>query len=81
MARPRACKTLIIEPDAPGGQAGSSSRIENYLGFPQGLSGDELAKRAFLQANRLGAEFLTQRVTGIRAENNYHIVSWRMDAS
>ena len=60
--------TLIVEPEAIGGQAGSSSRIENYLGFPQGLSGDELAKRAFLQANRLGAEFLTQRVVGLRSE-------------
>ncbi len=67
-------KTLVVESDAVGGQAGSSSRIENYLGFPQGLSGDELAKRAFLQANRLGAEFLTQRVTCIRSENGYHIV-------
>jgi thioredoxin reductase (NADPH) len=67
-------RTLIVEPDAVGGQAGSSSKIENYLGFPQGLSGDELAKRAFLQANRLGAEFLTQRVTFIRSENGYHIV-------
>jgi thioredoxin reductase (NADPH) len=67
-------RTLVVEPDAVGGQAGSSSRIENYLGFPQGLSGDELAKRAFLQASRLGAEFLTQRVTCIRSENGYHIV-------
>lgn len=68
-------RTLIVEPEAPGGQAGSSSRIENYLGFPQGLSGEELAKRATLQANRLGAEFLTQRATCIRNENNYHIVT------
>jgi thioredoxin reductase (NADPH) len=67
-------RTLIVEPEAVGGQAGSSSKIENYLGFPQGLSGDELAKRAFLQANRLGAEFLMQRVTCIRSENGYHIV-------
>jgi thioredoxin reductase (NADPH) len=67
-------RTLVVEPDSVGGQAGSSSRIENYLGFPQGLSGDELAKRAFLQANRLGAEFLTQRVTHIRCENGYHIL-------
>jgi thioredoxin reductase (NADPH) len=67
-------RTLVVEPEAVGGQAGSSSKIENYLGFPQGLSGDELAKRAFLQANRLGAEFLTQRVTCIRSENGYHIV-------
>jgi thioredoxin reductase (NADPH) len=67
-------RTLIVEPIAPGGQAGSSSRIENYLGFPEGLSGEELGKRAFLQANRLGAEFLTQRVSCIRTENQYHIV-------
>ena len=67
-------KTLIVEAAAPGGQAGSSSKIENYLGFPDGLSGEELAKRAFLQANRLGAEFLTQNVTCVRTENQYHIV-------
>jgi thioredoxin reductase (NADPH) len=67
-------RTLVVEPEAVGGQAGSSSKIENYLGFPQGLSGDELAKRAFLQATRLGAEFLTQRVTCIRSENGYHIL-------
>ena len=67
-------RTLIVEASAPGGQAGSSSRIENYLGFPEGLSGDELAKRAYLQAQRLGAEFLTQRVTCIRTENGYHLV-------
>src|SRR5215469_16437137 len=68
-------RTLIVESSSIGGQAGSSSRIENYLGFPQGLSGDELAKRAFLQANRLGAEFLTQRVERIRSENGYHLLS------
>jgi thioredoxin reductase (NADPH) len=67
-------RTLIVEQDSIGGQAGSSSKIENYLGFPQGLSGDELAKRAFLQANRLGAEFLTQQVTAIRSENGYHLL-------
>ncbi len=67
-------RTLIVEPEAPGGQAGSSSRIENYLGFPQGLSGDELAKRGFIQAQRLGAEFVTERVTDIRMENQYRIV-------
>jgi thioredoxin reductase (NADPH) len=68
-------KTLIVEADAPGGQAGSSSKIENYLGFPAGLSGEELAKRAYLQAQRLGAEFLTQRATGLREENNYQIIT------
>ncbi len=70
-------KTLIVEPNAPGGQAGSSSRIENYLGFPNGLSGDELAKRAFLQAGRLGAEFLLQKVTSIRQENQYRVVGMK----
>ena len=67
-------RTLVIEPDAVGGQAGSSSRIENYLGFPQGISGDELAKRGFIQAQRLGAEFLTQRVVSINVEDQYRVV-------
>jgi thioredoxin reductase (NADPH) len=67
-------RTLVVEAAAPGGQAGSSSKIENYLGFPEGLSGEELAKRAYLQANRLGAEFLTQRVSNIRSENQYRIL-------
>jgi thioredoxin reductase (NADPH) len=68
-------RTLVIEAAAPGGQAGSSSKIENYLGFPEGLSGAELAKRAYLQANRLGAEFLTQTVSCIRSENQYRVVT------
>jgi thioredoxin reductase (NADPH) len=67
-------KALLVEPEAPGGQAGSSSRIENYLGFPSGLSGADLARRAYVQASRFGAEFLTQRVTGIRTEAPYHFV-------
>ena len=67
-------KTLVIEPSAPGGQAGSSSRIENYLGFPAGLSGDDLARRASVQATRFGAEFLSQRATGIRTEGQYHFI-------
>jgi thioredoxin reductase (NADPH) len=54
-------RTLVIEREAPGGQAGTSSRIENYLGFPSGVSGDELASRALKQAGRLGAEFLVTR--------------------
>ena len=49
-------RTIVVEREAPGGQAGTSSRIENYLGFPSGVSGDELAKRALQQASRLGAE-------------------------
>jgi thioredoxin reductase (NADPH) len=67
-------RTLVIEDEAAGGQAGASSRIENYLGFPDGLSGQQLAERALIQAKRFGAELLTQRVTGLRTENNYHIV-------
>jgi thioredoxin reductase (NADPH) len=67
-------KTLVIEPAAPGGQAGSSSRIENYLGFPAGLSGADLARRATVQATRFGAEFLTQRATGIRTEGQYRFI-------
>jgi thioredoxin reductase (NADPH) len=53
--------TLVVEREAPGGQAGTSSRIENYLGFPNGVSGDELASRALQQAKRLGAEILVTR--------------------
>jgi thioredoxin reductase (NADPH) len=59
-------RTIAIEREAPGGQAGTSSRIENYLGFPQGVSGDELSSRALRQARRLGAEILvTRSITGI----------------
>jgi thioredoxin reductase (NADPH) len=61
-------RTIVIEREAPGGQAGTSSRIENYLGFPSGVSGDELASRALLQARRLGAEILvTRAITRIDA--------------
>jgi thioredoxin reductase (NADPH) len=60
--------TVVVEREAPGGQAGTSSRIENYLGFPSGVSGDELASRALQQAKRLGAEILvTRSVTRINA--------------
>ena len=52
-------RTVMVEREAPGGQAGQSSRIENYLGFPAGLSGSDLARRATDQARRLGAELLT----------------------
>ncbi len=54
-------RTLVVEREAPGGQAGTSSRIENYLGFPNGISGDELGSRALQQARRLGAEILVTR--------------------
>ena len=67
-------KTLIIDSLAPGGQAGSSSKIENYLGFSQGISGERLAQQAYIQAQRLGAEFLTQRVCSIASAHSYHII-------
>jgi thioredoxin reductase (NADPH) len=67
-------RTLIIEPVAPGGQAGSSSRIENYLGFPSGVTGAELGRRAHTQASRFGAEFLTQRATGMRIDGQYRFI-------
>jgi thioredoxin reductase (NADPH) len=67
--------TLLIERQAPGGQAGMSSNIENYLGFPTGLSGSNLARRAVAQANRFGAEILTpQEVSDIRVDGPYRIV-------
>jgi len=67
-------KTLIIEPVAPGGQAGSSSRIENYLGFPSGITGADLGRRAHIQATRFGAELLTQRATGLRIDGQYRFI-------
>ena len=69
-------KTVLVEREAPGGQAGTSSRIENYLGFPTGLSGGDLAGRAVTQARRFGAEILTpQEVAGVRVEDRYRIVT------
>jgi len=68
-------RTAMIEKAAPGGQAGSSSRIENYLGFPNGLSGTDLARRASTQARRLGAEILTAAdAVSVRSEDQYKIV-------
>lgn len=62
-------RTVMIERDAPGGQAGMSSRIENYLGFPAGLSGADLTRRAVAQARRFGVEILSpQEVVGLRVE-------------
>jgi thioredoxin reductase (NADPH) len=66
--------TLVIEPEAPGGQAGSSSRIENYLGFPSGVTGADLGRRAHMQATRFGAEFVTQRAIGLRIDGQYRFV-------
>lgn len=68
-------RTLVVEKEAAGGQAGTSSRIENYLGFPRGLSGADLARRATIQAKRFGAELLTTaEATAVRSEQNYHYV-------
>ena len=67
--------TAIVEREAPGGQAGESSRIENYLGFPSGLTGGDLARRAVTQARRFGAELLApQEAVGLRVEDPYRVV-------
>ncbi|HEY4903697.1 MAG TPA: FAD-dependent oxidoreductase [Candidatus Sulfotelmatobacter sp.] len=67
--------TVMIEREAPGGQAGMSSRIENYLGFPAGLSGNDLARRAVVQAQRFGVEILSpQEAVGVRTEGSYRII-------
>jgi thioredoxin reductase (NADPH) len=69
-------RTILIEREAPGGQAGTSSRIENYLGFPQGVSGAELARRAVTQARRFGVEVLApQEASGVRVDGPYRIVT------
>lgn len=69
-------RIVLVEQNAPGGQAGTSSRIENYLGFPNGITGADLAQRASAQARRFGAELLTaQEVVGIRREDPYRIVT------
>ncbi len=71
-------KTLLLERSAPGGQAGMSSRIENYLGFPSGLTGADLARRAFTQAKRFGAEILSpQEAIGLRVDGPYRFVKLR----
>src|SRR5882762_7396898 len=68
-------RTVMIEREAPGGQAGMSSRIENYLGFPSGLSGGDLARRAVVQARRFGVEILApQEAIGVRIEGPYRIL-------
>jgi thioredoxin reductase (NADPH) len=65
-------KTLLIERRAPGGQAGTSSRIENYLGFPTGLSGADLTRRAITQSVRFGTDFISpQSVKAIKVQDNY----------
>lgn len=68
-------RTVVVEQSAPGGQAGTSSMIENYLGFPAGVSGSDLAQRAAAQAKRFGAEILTaQEAIGLRREDPYRVV-------
>jgi len=69
-------RTLVVERKAPGGQAATSSRIENYLGFPAGLTGSDLARRAITQARRLGAEFISPKaVVSIKEVDNYKIIT------
>jgi len=68
-------RTVLVESNAAGGQAGTSSMIENYLGFPAGVTGADLAQRATMQARKFGAELLTgQEVVGLRREDPYRIV-------
>jgi thioredoxin reductase (NADPH) len=68
-------RTILVESRAPGGQAGTSSQIENYLGFPSGISGSELARRAVAQAKRFGAEIVApQEVVEIRRDDPYRVV-------
>ena len=69
-------RTLVVEEEAPGGQAGTSSRIENYLGFPTGISGGELARRAVTQARRFGVEILTtRRATGLAVDGPTRVIT------
>src|SRR6185295_10163800 len=67
-------RTVMVEREAPGGQAGMSSRIENYLGFPSGLSGGDLARRAVVQARRFGVEILSAEATAIRLDGPYRLL-------
>jgi thioredoxin reductase (NADPH) len=69
-------RTAVVEMEVPGGQAGTSARIENYLGFPNGISGADLARRAVTQARRLGAEILVARtVVALRVEDEYKVLT------
>jgi thioredoxin reductase (NADPH) len=67
-------RTVMIEREAPGGQAGMSSRIENYLGFPSGLTGADLARRAVVQAKRFGVEILSAEATQVRLDGSYRVL-------
>jgi thioredoxin reductase (NADPH) len=68
-------RTVMVEREAPGGQAGMSSRIENYLGFPSGLSGGDLARRAVVQARRFGVEILSAEATAVRLDGPYRLLT------
>jgi thioredoxin reductase (NADPH) len=69
-------RTLLLEREAPGGQAGTSSRIENYLGFPSGLTGADLTRRAVAQARKFGVEMLTpQEACGLRVDGQYRVLT------
>ena len=69
-------RTLLLEREAPGGQAGTSSRIENYLGFPSGLTGADLTRRAVAQARKFGAELLTpQEACRLRVDGQYRVIT------
>ncbi len=75
-------RTLLVEQSAAGGQAGQSSRIENYLGFPDGISGAQLTERARRQAVKFGAELVTTReVVGLATEGGWHRISFGSNAS
>src|SRR5262245_37784264 len=67
-------RTVMVEREAPGGQAGMSSRIENYLGFPRGLSGGDLARRAVVQARRFGVEIISAEATALRLDGPYRFL-------
>jgi thioredoxin reductase (NADPH) len=67
-------RTVMIEREAPGGQAGMSSRIENYLGFPSGLTGADLARRAVVQARRFGVEIISAEATAVRIDGPYRFL-------
>ncbi|WP_460968774.1 FAD-dependent oxidoreductase [Spirosoma migulaei] len=74
-------KTILVDKRAPGGQAGTSSRIENYLGFPNGLSGADLTRRAITQAQRFGVEFLApQEVVSIKSQGQYKHIKMSDDS-
>jgi thioredoxin reductase (NADPH) len=71
---------LLLETSSPGGQAGSSSRIENYLGFPTGISGQKLAARAYIQAQKFGAEILIAKATRLTCDRKPYVIGVQISA-